>query len=241
MPGGPRLRSFSSRGKWTCFAALLACLIFFAVPTAPAWAKSHAKPEALIQKADVKRFGAYRATDGYMHVMLRAALAHDKLLPPPCDTRKPLRFLLVKLVRPIRFAPGGAVPIKGVWAERVQLERCGRTVLHSVYMIAAQGAPSLRAVSTLPGDTITDIRAGVKFQAEVNQSVLAADAKRRKPPCAKRLIANTELIAKPASKAEPWTERWTVHGCKVPHRYDIAFTPKSPAGYAFLVTTTPQP
>lgn len=221
-------------------AALLGA-VFAAATIAPAWAKSHLKPEALIRKADVKRFGAYRATDGYMQVMLGAALAHDKLLPPPCETRKPVRFLLVKLVRPIRFAPDGTAPISGIWAERVQLERCGRTVLHSVYMIAAKGSPNLRAVSTLPGDTITDIRAGVKFQVEVNRSVLATDAKRRKPPCAKRLIANTELTAKPASKAGPWTERWTVHGCKVPHRYDIAFTPRSPAGYAFSITTAPQP
>ena len=167
-----------------------------------------------------KQFKVYLGSLQYSTFLAQKALDNDKLLPPACAKRRLTgRRQLFDVFQTPRFIRTRKVPIRGAWAERVEVARCGRTVWHNIYL-SASPKRGIHAVAGFPGTTIT--RVGTQVAA--GKKLIAA-VRARIPRCRKMDILNTARITRPAKAGSSWREVWTVYACGRSVRRTMVFTP----------------
>lgn len=167
-----------------------------------------------------QQFKAYLGSLDYSTFLAQKALDNDKALPPACSKRRLTgRRQLFAVYQTPRFIRTRKVPIRGAWAERVEVSRCGRTVLHNIYL-SASPKRGIHAVAGFPGTTVT--RVGTQVTA--GKQLIAA-VRAQIPTCRKMDILNTARITQQAKTGGAWREVWTVYACGRSVRRTMVFTP----------------
>lgn len=193
---------------------LPAALVFAAAAlvTTPAFSQS--------MERRAQQFKAYLGSLDYSTFVAQKALDNDRLLPPACKRRRLTgRRQLFAVYQTPRFIRTRKVPIRGAWAERVEVARCGKKVVHNIYL-SASPKRGIHAVAGFPGSTIT--RVGTQLRA--GKQVIAT-TRQRLPRCRKMDIVNTARITRPAGASRSWREVWTVYACGRTVRRTLQFTP----------------
>lgn len=171
-----------------------------------------------------QQFKAYLGSLEYSTFLAQKALDNDKLLPPACAKRKLTgRRQLFAVYQTPRFISTRKVPIRGAWAERVEVARCGRTVLHNIYL-SASPKRGIHAVAGFPGTTVT--RVGTQLVA--GKQLIAA-VRAQIPRCRKMDILNTARASRQTKAGGAWREVWTVYACGRSVRRTMVFTPAGKA------------
>lgn len=190
-------------------AALLAVLLAASTPAA-----------AQSRDALARQFKAYLASLPYSSFLAEKVLAYDAAMPPRCATAKLTgdRRLFSVTGLPA-FVSTRKVPVAGQWAERVEVERCGRKVWHNVYLRASKKR-GLHAIVGFPGRSLTGVnlqlRAGAAFLREARKAV---------PGCKRFDVIATRISSRPKRRGESWSEMWTAWVCGRTVTRPIRFTP----------------
>lgn len=201
------------RARRLYILSILAASVLAVAAAAPAAAQS--------RDALARQFKAYLASFTYSTFLAEKVLAYDAAMPPRCTHRKLTgdRRLFSVTELPA-FVGTRKVPIAGAWAERVQVERCGRKVWHNVYLKASKKR-GLNAVVGFPGRSLTrlndQLRAGRAFLKQ---------ARKVAPRCKRFDVIATRLAKRPAKRGAPWTEIWTAWVCGRTVTRPIRFTPR---------------
>jgi len=178
----------------------------------PAWSQS--------MERRAQQFKAYLGSLAYSTFVAQKAMDNDKLLPPACTQRKLTgRRQLFAVYQTPRFIRTRKVPIRGAWAERIEVQRCGRYIIHNIYLTASPKR-GLHAVAGFPGFTIA--RVGTQLRAG---KLLIEDVRARLPRCRRMDIIHTARISKPSGVNRSWRENWTVYACGRRVRRTLQFTP----------------
>lgn len=171
-----------------------------------------------------QQFKAYLGSLDYSTFLAQKALDNDKLLPPACGKRRLTgRRQLFAVYQTPRFIRTRKVPIRGAWAERVEVARCGKTVLHNIYL-SASPKRGIHAVAGFPGTTVT--RVGTQLAA--GKQLIAA-VRAQIPSCRKMDILNTVRTTRQTKAGASWREVWTVYACGRSVRRTMVFTPAGKA------------
>jgi hypothetical protein len=192
---------------------LAVATLSFGALAAPAVAQS--------RDALARHFKAYLSSLTYSSFLADKVLAYDRAMPPRCNNRKLTgdRRLFSVTELPA-FIKTRKVPIAGAWAERVQVERCGRKVWHNVYMRATKKR-GLNAVVGFPGHSLTSL----SLQFRAGRAFLIR-ARKVAPKCKRFDIVATRVAKRPARRGGPWTEIWTAWVCGRMVTRPIRFVPR---------------
>lgn len=190
----------------------------FCLSSATIGAAGSAQAQSLERRA--KLFKAYVGSLDYSTFLAQKALDNDKLLPPACQKRNLTgRRQIFAIYQTPRFIRTRKVPIRGAWAERVEVARCGKKVLHNIYLTASPQR-GIHAVAGFPGTTITRVGTQVRAGKQLIGAVRA-----RLPQCRRMDIVNTARMTRPAKAGGSWREVWTVYACGRLVRRTLQFTP----------------
>lgn len=202
--------SFFVRGSWAIFGAIAAAL-FIATPAA-------AKPDYIDVAPDALRgaFGPAVAKRAFSDELTerRKAMIKETLPSSACDDQS--KFALVE-TQPYKIDPKDVM-----WIERYNVA-CKEALRRSLLVIDQDG--KLKVIGLLPGTTGAD--PNLQMDA-VN--IVSGAAVTRIPDCDDVSITDTEMLQAPPPEGGPWTERWTVSGCKKSEAIDVNFTPSAQGG-----------
>jgi hypothetical protein len=182
-----------------------------------------AGPPAAAQSRDAlaRHFKAYLASLPYSSFLAEKVLAYDAAMPPRCRNRKLTGDRrLFSITELPAFVKTRKVPVAGQWAERVQVERCGRKVWHNVYLRATKKR-GLHAVVGFPGHSLT----GVNLQLRAGRAFLK-QARKVAPKCKRYDVIATRVSRRPKKRGDAWSEVWTAWVCGRTVTRPIRFTPR---------------
>ncbi len=168
-----------------------------------------------------RHFKAYLSSLTYSTFLAEKVLAYDRAMPPRCNNRQITgdRRLFSVTELPA-FIKTRKVPVAGRWAERVQVERCGRKVWHNVYLRATKKR-GLHAVVGFPGHSL----AGLNLQLRAGRAFLKR-ARKVAPKCKRFDIINTRVAKRPPNRTGAWIEMWTAWVCGRTVTRPIRFVPR---------------
>lgn len=214
----------SGPARRLCLVAAVAAALVAGLNTVSVATAAGQSRDALARK-----FKAYLGSLTYSTFIAEKVLAYDKAMPPRCNNRQLTGDRRLFSVSELpAFVKTRKVPVAGAWAERVQVERCGRKVWHNVYLRATKRR-GLRAVVGFPGHTL----AALNLQLRVGRAFLRK-AHAVKPHCRRFEVVNTRVVRPPAKASSPWTEMWTAWVCGELVTRPIRFTP-TPKHISFRV------
>lgn len=180
-------------------------------------------PPAAAQSRDAlaRHFKAYLSSLTYSTFLAEKVLAYDRTMPPRCNNRQITgdRRLFSVTELPA-FIKTRKVPVAGKWAERVEVERCGRKVWHNVYLQATRKR-GLHAVVGFPGHSL----AGLNLQLRAGRAFLTR-ARKVSPACKRFDIIDTRIAKRPLNRTGAWTEIWTAWVCGKLVTRPIRFVPR---------------
>ena len=88
-----------------------------------------------------KRVADYIFSDQMIEIMLRQGIAKDKKFGlPQCDSAYGVEPDSVDMIAPIVLPDGAKHPVKGTWAIRYRLLRCGETKVYNTVFVASGNA-----------------------------------------------------------------------------------------------------
>jgi TonB family protein len=172
-------------------------------------------------------------------LVLDGAKRSSVMVNNPCPAAEyeiDLRHVLIW--QPVSFDESGKIQ-KGVWKQPVNESGCGANRILNVYVqvYLEQGAPKLRARTTVPGMTHAD----PLLQSDIRGPFMAAvgGAHGYDKSCKNAYIADTEYFGRkgdtlPGGKEPPWQELWTLISCAQKIEVPVLFTPDA-TGTGILV------
>ncbi len=199
---------------------VLAFALCLAASTAPALAQSQPQPQAPDGSQDMaNRFQAYVTSDGYKNMLGQLAVFGDTISAPDCKDHKPKERVSLTVYMPPVFAEG-THPSAGLWVDRVNVDRCGKTVQQNVMVRAQATDQPPRAALLMPGTTVAnppmqdlimkDVVAtlGSKNKCTDLSKIIPVDSRKNKD------IKPIKVDDKGMITEGSWTEVWSFMACE---------------------------
>lgn len=192
--------------------ALLAALAALSLP-GPGRAQDQGSQDPGTQDHGTQALQAFMATRPYQELTARTLAG----IPPAVFTRCPAlaaKSSAVTILETVTAGPQGRLTA-GKWKQSFPVSGCGNdTVLNLYFSVAADGKP--QAFSALPGTTLADplLQRDALLYAHIGAARVADN-------CKNFLVIDTKADASAGQAAQagqrlkaPWSERWTLLGCK---------------------------
>lgn len=193
-------------------------------------------------KNDEAPFGKYVTSYDHVKRLFDYAKQMDAKLGNQCDAEYNVPPGKVRIISPVAFSPTSPHPIKGLWAHRFKLERCGYSRVYNLYMKAqSKGAPT--AIPMIMGDTATSMQVAQSALSKVFLTAYtkATDKCSQDEFIKSAFIAGSQFIKRYSDTINGkkidgiWDEKWIVKACNTEIPVAITFVPEAPGKASFTV------
>lgn len=164
-----------------------------------------------------QRFQAYVTSGAYKSFIGQIAAQGDAITAPDCNDHKPSKRADLILYALPQFGTGEH-PAKGLWTDRIAVNRCGKEVLQNILVQATGETTPPRAALMIPGTS----RANPPLQEKIIKEILDGLAK-------KKCTDQTQIVPFDSVKEKDttpiqvspdghitqgaWKETWTMRAC----------------------------
>ncbi|WP_417520073.1 hypothetical protein [Minwuia sp.] len=184
-------------------------------------------------------FRKYVTSTAYLNEVGQQIARLEKRFAPGCTgTLRGMKRMELRLIEQPSFIPGLPIPQGGQWQEQMEIDRCGKPVLHNVLVTATAGSSPYMTV-LLPGTS----KANGRLQVDASSAVFAVAGARAGEGCtdgARHIVdARFQRYLGRSASLPPrdrlWREIWTVAVCDRTIRVQVDFAPDGAGSFTHQV------
>ena len=166
-----------------------------------------------------------------------------------CQSQRFVKLKAIVIYVPIEIEASSPHPIKGLWQERFDFERCGESKTYNV-LFGAQSGTKPRFALLYPGESLASAQLYLDARKVAFVSIASALPKQSDGKYCDGIVISDIKVAKgyyeasiPGRGAVPgvWEEAWAIAGCGGESQLLVTFVPDGKGGTSFFFKQSPNP